>query len=338
MTSDTTHPAGAATPQGWRGRLAGLFAFALGVGLAAISPVSMASLSGSGNLNDVVSLTVSTGSLAASTLTTSGTPIASSTAFNVNDGTSNVDTYILYAWSTTPYYGTTSSQTSIDLRGTTYQIGDLLWFKQAIVSGSGTTTTSQYYAPLLLKNSASITTVTWTSAGNACTAWTGTPAVGFIATAAGTFTFKYHDATTQTDDAPSTTSSYNYCLDTTSSQVYLGTSTAYGSNTLIKVYTTNSVLGILQSYQFEFKPGSYTTGNKYCMSGFTGSGTSATPDLAMCEMMPYSTSGASSAKLTPLFDPPTYFPSGNGLGGNAITYAASGTQWNPYSSSTTNSA
>jgi hypothetical protein len=123
---------------------------AIAVALVVAAPSSMGTLAGSGNLNDSVLLTVATGTLAASTLTTSGgTPVASPTAFSVNNGNSNVDTFMLHAWATTPYYGGTSSQTSISIHGTTYQIGDLMWFQQATVSGAGTTTTSQYFSPLL---------------------------------------------------------------------------------------------------------------------------------------------------------------------------------------------
>lgn len=314
-------------------------ALALALAVAA-TPSAWSALTGSGQLNDVVSLSTSVGSIASSALTTStGTPVASSTAYAVTNGNSNVDTFIRYDWSTTPYYGSSSGQTSISLRGTTYIISDLLWFKQEVVSGSGTTTTSSYFSPLLLKNSASIARVTWSSSGNACTAWTGSAAVGFSATAAGTFTFKYHGASSQTDDTPSTSDTFHYCLDTTNSQVYLGTSAAFGSATRVRSYTADSALGILNTYQYEFLSGAQTTGNKYCLTGYTGSGTSATPDLAQCQYMAYSTSGAASAKVYPLFDPPAYFPSGNQAGASSVlTYALSGTQWNPFAYTTTNTA
>lgn len=318
----------------------GLAAGALLAAFLLALPAVQAELTGSGNVTDVVQLSTSTGSIAASALaSTAAAPVASGSAFTVTNSGSNVDTFIRYAWQTTPYYGSTSSQTSIALRGTTYYINDLLWYKQETVSGAGTTTTSEYFSPLVIKNAASIARVTWTSAGNACTAWTGSAAVGFLAAAAGSFTFKYHAASSQTDDAPSTSDTFYYCLDTTNTQVYLGKSTAYGSATLVKGYTTNSVLASLQTYQYPFLSGSQSNGNNYCLTGYTGSGTSATPDLAQCQKLAYSTSGAASAKLYPLFDPPAYFPSANQAGGgNAITFGIAGTQWNPYAYSTTNTA
>ncbi|MHB8634703.1 MAG: hypothetical protein ACYDBQ_12215 [Thermoplasmatota archaeon] len=318
------------------------FTLSLLLGLASLtaSPVALGTLAGSGQINDVLSLTVSTGTLAASTLASAAfAPVVDASSFTATNSNSNIDSFVLYAWGTTPYYGTSSSQTSIAVRGTTYQIGDLLWFKESATPGGGSATVSQYFSPLLVKNSASITRATFTTAGNACTSWTGTPAVGFIATSAGTLTFKYYDSTTQTDDTPSTTASYNFCLDTTNDQVYLGTTTAYGSNTLIKVYTTNSVLGVLQPYQYEFLPGSYTHGNLYCLTSFTGSGTAATPDLGMCQKMSYQAAASSTAQIFPMFDPPAAFPSDNQLGTTSgLTYGASGTQFNPYATGTTNSA
>jgi hypothetical protein len=303
-------------------------------------PTALSTLSGSGQLTDVVQLSTTTGTLAGSTLASSGgAPAASSSAFTMTNSNSNVDTLIRLGWTAMPYYGTTTSQVSISLRGTTYVISDLLMFKQETTTGAGSTTTSQYFAPLMLNNSANNTRATFTSAGNACTSWTGSAAVGFTATAAGTFTFKYYDATTQTDDTPSTTSSYNYCLDTTNSQVYVGTSASFSTATLVQMYTTDSALATLKTYQFEFLPGSYTHGDKYCFVSVTGSGTSATPDLQQCMFLGYSSSGAATVKLYPIFDPPVGFPSANQAGSaSVITYQITGTQWDPYAHTTTNSA
>jgi hypothetical protein len=163
--------------------------------------------------------------------------------------------------------------------------------------------------------------------------------VGFVAASGGSFTFKYFSASSQTDDTPSTSSTWYYCLDTVSSQVYLYSSRSFTSGTLVKIYTDNSVAGTLKPYQYEFLESGMTNGNKYCLVSFTGSGTSATPDLVQCMRMTYSTSGSATAKLFPLFDPPAYFPSANqGGGSSAITFAITGTQWNPYLYTETNSA
>ncbi len=306
--------------------------------LVAAAGAAVAELTGSGNLADVVSVSTSTSSISGSSLaTTSGSPVASSSAFTMTNSNSNVDTLIRFAWSTTPYYGSSSGQTSAALRGTTYYVGDLLWFKQESISGAGTTTTSEYFSPLLLKNAASITRATFTASGNACTGWTGSAAGGFSAAAAGTLTFKYFAASSQTDDAPSTSATFYYCLDTTNTLAYLGTSAAFGSATLAYPYSTNSALASLKTYQYQFLSGSQSNGNKYCLTGYTGSGTSATPDLAMCGLLGYSLLGSATTKLYPLFDPPGYFPSANqGGASSAITYAIAGTQWNPYAYTTTN--
>ena len=307
--------------------------------LLAAVPTALSTLSGSGQLNDVVQLSTSTGTIAGSAMASSaGAPAASATAFTMTNSNSNVDTLVRYAWSTTPYYGSDSSQTSISLRSTTHYISDLIWYKQATIV-AGTTTTSSYFSGLFIQNAASNGHSAWTSSGNACTSWTGSAAVGFTKTSAGTFTFDYYDASSQTDDTPSTTSSYNYCLDTTNSQVYISTGVAFGSATLVKIYTTDSVLGTLAGYQYQFLPNSYTTGNYYCLASVTGSGTSATPDLAQCQKLTYSASATNTVKMFPMFDPPAAFPSNNqGGAANVITYALSGTQWNPYAHATTNSA
>jgi hypothetical protein len=314
----------------------------LGVVAAAalLTPVALGTLTGSGQLNDIVAETTSVGTISGSSLTTSdGTPVASGTAFTVTNSNSNVDTLIRYDWSTTPYYGSSSSQTSIALRGTTYQIADLLLFKQQAITGAGTTTTSEYFSPLALKSAATSSLESWSSAGNACTAWTGTAAVGFIKTAAGSFTFKYQTSGSAVDDAPTTSDTFYYCLDTTNSQVYLGKSTAFGSATLVSMYTTDSALATLKTYQYELLSGSQANGNKYCFLSVQGSGTSATPDLVQCSKLAWSASGAATAKMYPMFDPPAYFPSGNQAGASSVvTFAIAGTQWNPFAHTTTNSA
>jgi hypothetical protein len=318
------------------GRIAGI-AVALGLLLVVASP-ALASLAGSGQVTDVVNVAVDTSSLASSLLqTTGGQPIASSSDYVFDNGNSNVDTFTKFAWGTTPYYGGSSSQTSVSIHGTTYQISDLLYFEQETRTGAGTVATSSIFAPLLLKNSATIADVTFTTAGNACTAWTGSPAVGFIAASAGTMTFKYHTVASPTS-APATTQTFNWCLDTTNSQVYWGTAAAYASDTLVVLYSTNSALATLKTYQYDFIPTGVANGAYYCLTSITGSGTAATPDMGMCEYLPYSSSGSAQGHLYPLFDPPAAFPSGNQLGSSAaFTYTVTGTQWDPYQSSTTNS-
>lgn len=308
--------------------------------VVALVPTGNSALTGSGQLNDVVQMTTATGTIAASALTSSsGSPAASSSPFSMHNSGSNVDTYIRYDWSTTPYYGSDSGQTSIALRGTTYYITDLLWFKQEIVSGASATTTSEYFSPLKLNNAATNSRATFTATGNACTGWTGSAAGGFSATAAGTLTFKYHAASSQTDDTPSTSQTFYYCLDTTNDKVYLGTSAAFASATLVSTYTANSAVGTTYTYMYEFLQSGGAEGNTYCLNGETGSGTSATPDLVQCQKMTYSLLGSAYGKLYPLFDPPAYFPSGSQSGASSVlTYALSGTQWNPYAYTTTNSA
>lgn len=311
----------------------------LAVGGIALAPSALGTLTGSGLLNDVVSLTTTTGTLAAATLTTTdGSPVASGSAFHVTNSISNVDTFIRYDWSSSPYFGATSTDTSIALRGTTYYISDLLYFKQETINGVGTTTTSDVFAPLVIKNAASVSRATFTAAGNACTAWTGSAAGGFSATAAGSFTFRYYLASAQTDDTPSTSITYYYCLDTTNSQTYLHTSASFTGATLVKKYTSDSVGGVLNTYQYELATGQ-SNGNKYCLTAYTGAGTSATPDLAMCEKLAFGLLNSAAGKLYPLFDPPDAFPSSNQEGAaNTITYSIAGTQWNPYAYTTTNSA
>lgn len=308
--------------------------------VSAAAPAALGTLTGSGQLNDIVSLSTSTGSIAGSAMTTTdGTPIASASSFTVTNSNSNVDTFIRYDWSTTPYYGSNSAQTSITLRGTTHQIADLVLLEQSITTGAGATTTSAYYAPIALKSGATTSLASWSSAGNACTAWTGVPAVGFLATSAGSFTFKYQTSGSPVNDAPTTSDTFYYCTDTTNSQAYLGKSTAYGSATLVSAYTINSVLATLKTYQYEFLSGAQATGDSYCLTGFTGAGTAATPDLVQCSKLAWSSSGAATAKLYPMFDPPAYFPSGNQAGASsAVTFAIAGTQWNPYAYTTTNAA
>lgn len=315
-----------------------LFSLVLAGAVLAL-PGALSALSGSGNVTDVVELspTVTTvGSLVSTASSASGPPVASSAMFTVTNGGSNVDTFVRYAWSTTPYYGASTGSTSIVIRSATSYISDLLWFKQETVDSASTATTSLTYTPLLIKNAASIATVSWTSSGNACTGWTGTPVGGYSAAAAGTFTVKYHLSASPVNDGSVTSESFHYCADTTSARVYLGESAAFGAATLLEVYSTNSADAILKNYQYQLLPASTTAGNRYCLTGFTGSGTAATPDLAQCEKLPYELNGATTAKLGVLYDPPTYFPSVNQ--GGTITYTLSGVQWNPYASSTTNSA
>lgn len=307
--------------------------------VAAGAPTALSALTGSGQLVDAVQLTTQTGSIAGSSLSTSGTPVSSGTPYSVHNSGSNVDTYVRYDWSTTPYYGSSSGDTSMSLRGTTYYISDLLWFKQEGVTGGGTTTTSSYFSPLVIENAASVTRATWTSDGNTCTSWTGSAASGFSAASGGSFTFMYHDASSPTDDTPSTSDTFYYCLDTTNTRVYLGTSQSYDSGTLLSAYSRNSDITNAYTYQYQFLSGAQTNGNRYCLASYTGSGTAATPDLVQCQKLTYSLSGSAYAKLYPMFDPPQYFPSSNqGGSANVITYALSGTQWNPYAYTTTNSA
>lgn len=321
-------------------RTRAIVTLASALAILATSPTALSALTGSGQVSDVVRLTTVVGSIAGSAMTSAdGSPAASSSAFHAHNSNSNVNTYIRYTWSTTPYYGPTTTDTTISIRGTTHAISDLLWFKQESVSGAGVTTTSESFTPLLLANSASIATVTWTSAGNACTGWTGSPAGGFSATSAGSFTFRYHAASAPVDDTPATSDAFYYCLDTTNSKIYLAKSTVFGSATLLSLYTRNSGIASVQTYAYEFLSGAQAEGNTYCMTGVTGSGTSATPDLAQCQALTYSRSGSAASKMQPLFDPPAYFPSVNQAGGSsAVTYALTGTQWNPYAYTTTNSA
>lgn len=305
-------------------------------------PTALGTLSGSGNVTDIVQLSTSTSSLnAISASPTGGSASAApttsgSSAFTMTNSGSNVDTLIRYAWGTTPYYGASSASTSISIRSTTYYISDLLWFKQQTLDSASTATTSEYFSPLLVKNVASVGAATFSSAGNACTAWSGTAGSGFSAAAAGTFTFKYYGASSQTNDAPSTSDTFYYCLDTTNSQVYLSKSASFTSATRVYSYATESVNAVLSTYQYQALSGSQSAGNKYCLVSITGSGTSATPDLAQCQFLPFELGGSTTAKMYALIDPPAYFPSVNQAG--TITYAISGTQWNPYAASTQNSA
>lgn len=307
----------------------------------ALMPAALGALDGSGNVSDIVQLTTSTGTLSvlsssASGGSASGSPVTSgSSAFALTNSGSNVDTFVRYAWGTTPYYGASSSSTSISIRSTTHYISDLLWFKQQKVAADTTLTTSEYFSPLVIKNAASVQTATFSSLGNACTAWGSVPA-SFSPAAAGTFTVKYYSASSQTNDAPTPSDTFHYCLDTTNSQVYLGTSASFASGTRVYSYATNSANAVLNNYQWQLLNSGQTNGNFYCLTSYTGTGTSATPDLSQCQKLAYETLASTSIKLYVLQDPPAYFPSVNQAG--TITYAVAGTQWNPYSQSTTNSA
>lgn len=312
----------------------------LALAAALAAPSAMSALTGSGNVNDIVQLGVVTSSL--STLTASATgssasasPATSgSSAFTLDNGGSNLDTFVRYDWSATPHYGSEASQTSIAIRSTTHLISDLLWFRQGSVLSAGASQ-ADYYAPLVLKNSG-VSRATYTATGNACSAWSGAAADGFTATAAGTLTFRYYAASSQTDDSPLTSDTFHYCLDTANSQIYLGKTASFTAATLVRSYGTDSANGVLKTYQYEFLSGTQTAGNKYCMVGIAGTGTSATPNLVQCQKLPYELAGTVQAKMYVLFDPPAYFPSVNQ--GGAITYALSATQWNPYSSGAENSA
>lgn len=307
-------------------------------GLAA--PTALSALSGSGNVNDIVQLSVVTGTLPTLTATAtggsaSGSPVTSGNlAFTLDNLGSNVDTFVRYDWSASPYYGGVPAQTGITIRGVTSAISDLLWFRQAGVT-SGGTVASDYFSPLVLKASG-VARATFASSGNACTAWAGAPANGFTATAAGTLTFKYYAASAQTDDSPVTSDTFHYCLDTANSQAYLAKGASFTGATRVVSYGADSVSGVLNTYQYEFLSGSQGVGNKYCLVGVSGTGTGATPNLAQCQKLPFELAGVTQVKLHVLFDPPTYFPSANQ--GGSLTYAVAGTQWNPYASATTNPA
>lgn len=306
------------------------------------APAAYAALAGSGQVTDIVQLTTSTGTLSALSSTASGgsasgSPVTSgASAFTMTNSGSNVDTLIRYAWGTTPYYGASAASTSITIRSATHQVGDLLWFQQQTLNAAAVATTSDYFSPLIVKNAASVATATFASAGNACTGWTGAPGAGFTAVAAGTFTFKYYAASSQSNDAPLTSDTFHYCLDTGSSQVYLGKSASFTAATRVYGYATESTGGVLKTYRYPALSGAQTAGNSYCLVSITGTGTSATPDLAQCQALPFELAGSTTAKLYVLIDPPAYFPSANQ--GGAITYGITGTQWNPYAAATTNSA
>lgn len=321
-------------------RIASVLVLALVVGLAAV-PTVLGALGGSGNTTDIVQLSTTVGSVGTLT-STAAAPDASSTAFTMTNSGSNVDTFLLYGWNgnNLPYYGASSGNTAISLRGVSYSISNLLSFKQETVTGSGTTATSAYYSPLVLKAATSSAT-TMTPTGNACTGWTGTASGAFTKVASGTLTLPYQVTGSVANDAPSS-ATFSYCAGTEGSvsAVYLsklGSPTfATTDSTQIVLYSESSSNGVLKSYQYEFLPGGHTAGNKYCLTGFTGTLTDTKPDLAQCSMMPYSTLGVATAKLSVLYDPPALFPATNQ--GGALTFAVSGTQWNPYASGTTNSA
>ncbi|MHB8606400.1 MAG: hypothetical protein ACYDCK_14225 [Thermoplasmatota archaeon] len=309
---------------------------------AGLAPFALATLSGSGQLNDIVAISTTTGTIATAALTTpDGTPVQSATLFTMTNSNSNVDTFIRYDWTSSPYYGASSSNTSIALHGTTYYISDLLYYKEVTVTGGGTTTTADALMPLTMKNSGTQNTVTWTSDGNACTAWTGSAALGFAKASSGSFTVKFYLGSTyaSNDNTPTTSQTFYYCTDTTNSQTYLGTTQAFGSDTLVVAYTTDSALATLKTYVYTFVPTGATNGDSYCLTGFVGAGTAATPDLVMCNKLPYSLLGSATAKLDPLFDPPAFFPSGNtGGAASVVTFSITGTMWDPYSHTTTQSA
>lgn len=314
----------------------GLVALGVIVAAAILAPSGLGVVAGTGGINDVVQLTTASSTISAAT-SSSGAPGVSATPASVHNSDSNVDSWLKYDWSTTPYYGSNTGDTSITVRGTAYTVADLLWFKQETVNAASTTTTAQYFSPLKLVTGGS--RVTFTSAGNACTAWTGSPVAGWAATAAGSITFKYFDASSQTDDTPSTTTTFNWCADTTMKAVYFSTGTAYSASNIVYEWDVNSLATQpAKQYGWEFDGfNSYTRGNYYCLSGFTGSGTSATPNLMLCTKMPHEAAGSDYAKLYSMFDPPAGFPSTNQLGTSAaVTYSLSAVQWNPWSYTTQN--
>lgn len=313
-------------------------AIALATALAA--PTALSALTGSGNVTDVVQLSVVTGTLpaltsSASGSSASGSPVTSGeSAFALDNLGSNVDTFVRYDWAASPSYGGDAGQTSITIRGATHRISDLLWFRQTSVVQAGTTT-SDYFSPIALK-ATGVSRATFATTGNACSGWVGSPAGGFTATSAGTLTLKYHAASGQADDAPVTSDEFHWCLDVANSLVYLGKSASFTAATLVRSYGADSTNGVLKTYHYEFLSNTQTYGNKYCLAGVTGAGTAATPDLVQCQKLPYELAGVTTVKLSVLFDPPMYFPSVNQ--GGALSYSVSGTQWNPYASSTTNAA
>lgn len=309
------------------------------IALALVAPTALSALSGSGNVTDIVQLNVATSSLGALSSTAaggsaSGSPVTSgANAFTLDNSGSNVDTFVRYDWGASPYYGGVAGQTGITLRGTTHVISDLLWFRQITTLAAGTTS-SEYFAPLVLKSG--VARATFVPGGNACTGWAGSATGGFSASSAGSFTFRYYEASSQTDDAPLTSDTFHYCLDAANSLAYIGESASFTTATLVYSYGGDSANGALKNYQYEFLNGAQTEGNTYCLTGITGSGTNAMPNLAQCQKLPFELTGATTVKMGVLFDPPAYFPSVNQ--GGALTYGLSGTQWNPYASSTTNSA
>lgn len=303
-------------------------------------PTAISSLTGSGNVTDVVQLSVTTGSLpalasSATGSSASGAPVTSgASAFTLDNLGSNVDTFVRYDWGLAPYYGGDAAKSSIGIRGATHRISDLLWFRQSSIVEAGTTS-SDYYSPLVLK-ATDVSRATFAATGNACTGWSGTAADGFAATAAGTLTYKYYGAESQTDDSPLASEEFHYCLDVANSLVYLGKTASFTAATLVSSAGADSANGALKTYQYEFLSSAQTKGNKYCLTGVTGAGTAATPNLVQCQKLPYELAGSTTAKLFVLFDPPAYFPSVNQ--GGALTYSIAGTQWNPYASATTNAA
>lgn len=310
------------------------------VGGLAFAPTALSALSGSGNVTDIVQLSTTVNSLpvlssTAQAASASGDPVASGTAFTMTNSGSNVDTFLRYTWGTVPYYGASSASTSITLRGTAHRIQDLLWFNQESVTAASVATRSDYFSPLEINAATPATRATVTAAGNACTTW-GTPPAGFTPVSAGTLVFTYHLVSSPVNDAPVTSDTFHFCLDTSSGDVILSKTASFTGATQIKVYTTNSANAVLNTYRYQMLPNSVTKGNFYCTTGVTGSGTAATPNLIQCQMLPYETLDSTTIKLFALYDPPSFFPSVNQ--GGIVTYGITGTQWNPYSSTTTNSA
>ncbi|HET6404256.1 MAG TPA: hypothetical protein VFH78_06375 [Candidatus Thermoplasmatota archaeon] len=303
---------------------------------ALAAPATFAALSGSGNVTDYVQLSVDTGTLdtlTASAASGSGAIVTSGDdAFQISNAASNVDTFLFYGWSNAPYFGASPLQTSIQLRGTTYPISDLLWFRQETVNSAGGLATSQVYSPLVIKSASDVKTVSFTSSGDACSAWGAAPE-GAVPSAAGSFTTKYYTAASA-NDAPSTSDAVHYCIDATNSRLYLNAAASFTGATAIDLYTVSSTTS-LRSYQAELVR-SDGTGNKYCFFAVNGAGTSATPELRQCQKLPYEMDGVTSARAYVLFDPPTFFPSTNQ--GGAVTFAVAGVQWNPYSGAAVNTA
>lgn len=297
--------------------------------LAALAPTAYSALGGSGNVTDFIALTTVDGSLdtlVATAASASGGIVSSADSFHVHNSGSNVDTFLVYAWASSPTVG--GSAPSITLRGTTHYVSDLLWFRQETVDSASASTLSSWYSPLVVKSDSGVKSVVFTPSNDACAGWVNNPG-GLTLAAAGSFTVNYY-TTSSTNDAPATTSAVHYCVDTTNSRVYLNSAADFTGATLVEKYTTNSANGVLKTYQHTIAT------NKYCLYAIVGTGTSATPELHQCSMLPYEQAGTTAAKLHALFDPPSYFPSVNE--GGAVAFSVNGVQWNPYASSTTNEA